>query len=369
MQRQYVIVLPDGAGHRYAYGRRLVDGKRSTDQVWMLVDSADRTTDAYQIHLSCLEDRPDVIIESVAGLGRMRGRDVFALIAQVVNESAMVVALDADLYMWDIAFSSQTPRSLRALIMRPYRGHGSIREGMVWMAKSLLLVAGWLRGHTRDLSFGALLSFGSPLSLLYRRATTAVSDPMAVSGQGMSKEVARVVHGLSPDDLVVGLVGSTARRKNPIVAVHGARAAASVLNRGGDAVLLVASCLEESLRAEILAAGDTDPPVRILMYSNYLPDHEYKAAVAACDVICALYDNEGSSGVVHEAISAKVPVVAAGSRTLRRLVTVLGAGVEAELSSESVARAIVDVIQGVAPASGCEVEPDGAVELETFVYG
>lgn len=131
--------------------------------------------------------------------------------------------------------------------------------------------------------------------------------PQSIAPIDISKSDAREGLGLPQDTFIVGSFGHVSRAKRLDVVIQAFR---QLLDKHRNALLLIAGPPNEekyTLELHQLCVGIEDK----VMLTNILPDPEFKAAVAACDVCVQLrHPSQGqSSRAITQAIATGKPVI------------------------------------------------------------
>ncbi|WP_157557028.1 glycosyltransferase [Microbacterium laevaniformans] len=111
----------------------------------------------------------------------------------------------------------------------------------------------------------------------------------------------------------VGVVGGVGRRKNVDLV-------ARALEALGPNYGLVLAGAAEGDESEIFewTAGAVANGTSLIRIPGSIPNARFDAIIRALDCVVIAHSNEGPSGVFAKALSAGVPVVSAGARSLRR---------------------------------------------------
>lgn len=319
MSGRLCIVEPDPAGHHLKYVQLV----------------ADRAPSEVEVHLAADAATPD---------GVRRGPDVEATNASI--KPAVAVALtdptvtrvlvpDADRWLPALVLAQLRARRrgrLRVLITRPYRQQRTVAATArfilkVFLARLLEALAG--RGTVAFLAVP-----GMRWDRWWPRTAGAVYDENLVPVVDQSSDQARAALGINQEALVLGMVGVMSARKHPRLAAQ----AAGLLTSGEEAVVLLCVGPQQDDSAQGLDAKAA--PASVVTVARFVSDEELSTAITASDVLVCLYDNEGSSGIVTTAVSHARPVVAAGARGVKAMVSSLGAGVVCDLEAEAIAEAV-----------------------------
>jgi glycosyltransferase involved in cell wall biosynthesis len=344
-----VIAAPHGGGHRFAYVAHLARAAEGLHRVAALIDDSEQTTPEYGAHLAELTQRGLLTVIPIAGLGRMAPGALIRLATAGRAGDDVVAFIDGDRLLVAAALASLRRRhdapAQRFLVIRPVPTGSGPRAYAMWAIKVLCIR---VASRRRDgVQIGVLAIAGSQVPRALHGATTSLDEPDLLTFPPMTTQEARHELGLT-DEVVVGIMGQTSRRKNPVLAARACGHAATLSGR--QMSLLVSSCPDPDLADEILEAAN-ESHTRVIIGSSHVSAHDYARNLSACDVILALHDNESSSGVVREAMKAGVPVVAGGSWTIAAQVVALGAGTTADLDAAAVGGAIVEVLASPAVRS------------------
>jgi glycosyltransferase involved in cell wall biosynthesis len=148
-----------------------------------------------------------------------------------------------------------------------------------------------------------------------------------------SKALARHQLGIESNSFVIGIFGDLSRRKFPELSI---KALGSLPQR---VELVAAGRMDVETRNAIRshqAAGGT----RIHALDGYVSDDTLATHISSCDAMVLTYETDGPSGMLVSALEAGIPVIAAGSPWLTRIVREERLGVVTDLSAAGLSSAV-----------------------------
>jgi hypothetical protein len=333
-----VLVEPDPGGHRFQWVSHVVRGlAREGSDVLLLTSVGAPDTDAYRTFLGPL-DVPTV----------ERFAEIYPRPAEV-GEAILEAHLQRPISRWVVMDSDQlvkrwwlhAPPELRGrrapygvLVMTRFPPSIQLDRRLLWLrgGKSLGTVLAMARGAARRMAYVAgrdQLRQG----LLFKR----LRDPALCSAHASDRAELRERQGLPQDRRLVGVLGLVDERKCvPLVG-------AATFAAGPDVDLLLAG----GVSADVDAWLQSLPPElreRVHLRAGFLSDADLDECTAACDIVSVVQIAPGPSGIMGKAQVAGVPVLSAGSRVRRRETEVLGSGVHTEMTVESIAGGIRELL-------------------------
>jgi hypothetical protein len=340
-----VLVEPDPYGHRLQWVSHLVRGLEREGSDVLLLTSRGATDTAE--FAGFLADLPVTAVERFDGI-YPSAREMGAALVEVHRERSLdrFVIMDSDQMVkrwWLVA-----PRSLRRyrgaplgiLVMTRFPPSVLPDRRLLWLraTKSLLTLLAMAGGAARRMAYVAGRDQVRQ-GLVFKR----LRDPALCSAHSSERVELRASADLPQDRKLVGILGKIDVRKNvPIVA-------SACLAAGPDVDLLLAGGLSDDV-VEWLDALPPDERARVHVRGGFLTDAELDALTACCDVVTIVQLNPGPSGIMGKAQVAGVPVLSAGSAVRRREADALGSGVHTEITVDSVAAGLRDVLaRGSAP--------------------
>ncbi|MBG6237082.1 hypothetical protein IWX78_000025 [Mycetocola sp. CAN_C7] len=310
--RPVIIVEPNPTGHRLSYVRLIAAEALEQGQRVVLSTSEGATSaPEYELHLAGISARIGVVTTPTDPTS-------IEALARGLN-AALTVVPDGDLFAIELAKRGfWRGGKLAVLIMResaqPKRIPGTVRVRS-WIKRTLVRRASKLNG-VRILTLQSATS-----SRLDPKAT--VADPVVLQCTQVDIAGARGMLSDHADTYWFGVMGAVTSRKNlPLVAES-----LSKIEKGSVG-LLIAGTISSSVFEESLpwleAMKARGHPVMVI--DRILSDPELDALVTALDCIVLAHSNEGPSGLLGKAVASGTRVVAAGARSLRRDVAIIGAG-------------------------------------------
>ncbi len=335
-----VLQLLSG-GHRLRYVRLLAEGAHGRPTTLVTTTEA-RDGGDFEQHLAALERSGRLHIRTV-GSATDAVDDLLRGALDPVTAAGTVVVPDADRLLVALCRYGLRRRrlgrplpGLRFLLMRtPEAAVSRGRDRRTAVGKVLLLRAlavCWPGSR----AFFLTDAWGVVTRRRGYGLARAVRDP-SPGLPDVARAAARAELGLDAGQFVLGLLGAVSARKRPDLTVTALR------QLPGDVVLLVAGQLAPATREWLAARGRSDGrsgPGRLVIRDGYLSDAQLAACVHACDALVLTYDVDAPSGLLLAADEAGVPVVAAGSPWLCRVVSTRDLGVVEELSVAGVVRGV-----------------------------
>lgn len=300
-----MIVELDGTGHRLYYVRLLLEQLRALGEPVVLVLSDRVPPDLEALHLRG-DERPVVRVPMEAFSWAWLAREA------ADRHVATVVVPDADRHLASLlrAGGWRSSAELRLLLLRPPRFlavHGrrsAIAIGIKW------LVVAMLRCRPRT----SVLTLESALA--YSARSGQVPDPVSMSTTPESVGTVRERLGLDDGRYWYAVLGAVTARKNVPLVIEALSRMRSLRPAG----LVVAGRIDPAVSELLVAAGEVleRHGCRLVVHDAVLSDLDLDSLVAAVDCVVLAHSNEGPSGLLGKAVSARTRVVAAGARSLRR---------------------------------------------------
>lgn len=356
-----LLVEPHPSGHRFqAVAHLLPPASRSSDVV-LLTSRGARDDPAYAEYLGDQDVEVHEVFDSIEP-------STAELVAEVDRWQARgevdrVVLMDADqaLKRWFWAarrLRKPRPRVIAMLTRYPARLTWTDRTGVLLrVSKASLVLMARLSGtlhHAAGFAGRDDLSRG----WVVRRAR----DPETSSARTHDRAQLRAWHDLPEGRRIIGIFGVVTARKHPHL-VWQALEDADV-----EADLLLGGALSPDM-AEWAAGVTSSPRRRLILHDRYLTNRDLDELVAACDAVALIMTNNGPSGIQGKALAAGVPVVTAGSLVRAREARLTGGGVSSDLDAESIAAAIVQVLDGPGATATGSVPSATAEEFAAAVLG
>jgi glycosyltransferase involved in cell wall biosynthesis len=328
------------SGHRLHYIRTLVEASDPGTAPRLLTTQEAVGSREFEIHLGELASR-NVLKVVVVGSSKDPARRLVAaaLRACVGTHDVRMIVPDADRLLLSMLFAAvrygraELPE-MRLVIMRtPELSMRGGRDSAVACAKialSLILRCWWPRTKL----FFLTDAFGVVTARRGYRWIEPVRDP-AGHLPCIDRVDARATLGLAGDAYVLGLLGAVGASKHPQLILDALR------DLPPRVVVLVAGRTDESTGQAILEAQRAPATAgRVIVIDGYLTEAHLGTCVSACDALMLLYELDAPSGMLATAVHAGIPIVAGGSRWVRRVVERLDAGVTTDLDCESVVTAV-----------------------------
>lgn len=320
-RRKILIVQQLYSGHRLMYVRLIAQRILDEGDVPLIALSAEaRQSTEFELHLAPISERSSLLTCECFTL-----RDIERLSMQV--EADRTVLLEGDALRSAVALRGWKSTRLVMLIMRPKNQKVGFKHlpFLRTLVKNALLIAARQR---KNVEIFTLVSH-SASSL----RPSEVRDPIVITGTPSDHaEIGRKT-GLDDGRRWVGIVGAINARKNPLMVLAAARTALTA----EDAVLL-AGAIDSSIDKEQLQScvqALRAQGVKVLVLDRLLDDLELDGMLASLDCVVLAHSNEGSSGILGKAAALGIPVLASGSRSLRRDVRQVAGGLWVSLDEES----------------------------------
>lgn len=334
-QAKFSVIEHFQSGHRLSYVRDIAKAAHAAgfDVSWITVASAIRSR-PYIVQLAG-QVESFLHVRIVGGGPRIAKRRTLSLLLAEHTQGDRICIPDGDAWLCSLVLCTGRLRAYRGtvqvVVMRPFRGAG-IRGWFAHLVKGLLIQI--IRRLARSVSVAALVPPGMTSEGLLQTGKMVADSPLNTVVLG-SRADARSHHGIPLSSLVAGIVGHVEERKSPLLAAEALSLFSTSTEQ--ECILLLAGIIDSQVVARIKEVADG---VEVRIIGGYLDEDGYAAAIRSCDVVLALHVNEGSSGVVAEASNFGVPVVAAGSRSIRSQVREADAGAVVEYTPAAVADGI-----------------------------
>jgi glycosyltransferase involved in cell wall biosynthesis len=331
--KRICIFEPNHSGHRLFYVRRLAEfGGVSSATLFTTAES--RASVEFSAHIGELASAGRITVKVVGSASDSRWR---LLSRAVSGASTTLVVPEADallpLLLMRAAgnFRRRLP-ALRGLITRTHFSRWPTgRSDCTGALKALLI-------RLLPLMWpGTRLFFLTDAFGVVRRRTgysnlTAVPDPPTQIPTA-DRDIARRQLGIPPGTFLLGIIGVISSYKYPSLLFD-------ALRQLPDSVrLLMAGPVSPSERAPADAAVRAFAG-RIIRLDRYLDGDELALCFHACDGVVLARDTDLPSGALISAVAAGVPLLAAGSPWICRVVDELGIGVVADMSADGLAAAV-----------------------------
>lgn len=332
-----LVAAANGGGHRYWHVSMLAQVAARRNFRVVVAVPPDRWDDEIALHLASARQ--------VAELRRVDTTSLSALAAVAGQEGAAVTIVpDGDGVAMAIGRGHRWrgPGILRLLVLRweaqPTRW--SVAERAKEIGKRLLLISA---AHRQRVEVFVLRS---PLARGPLRLPVAL-DPVQVNATEDATRRLALEWGLDRDRTWLGVVGAVTARKNVGLVMEAMeRVKARPLG------LLVAGGIDDATRASLARYSNALRVAghEVVVVGRPLADYELDCAIAAVDVLVLAYTYEGPSGILLKANAIGTTVIAAGARTFRQYLAVMGR--PADCWCELTVDRLAEAFTAVRPAPG-----------------
>jgi glycosyltransferase involved in cell wall biosynthesis len=148
-----------------------------------------------------------------------------------------------------------------------------------------------------------------------------------------SKAIARRQLGIETDSFVIGIFGDLSRRKFPELSIQALESLPQYVELVAAGRMDVETC--KAIRTYEAAGG-----TRIHALDGYVSDDTLATHISSCDAMVLTYETDAPSGMLVSAFEAGIPVIAAGSPWLTRIVSEMRLGVVTDLSAVGLASSV-----------------------------
>ncbi|WP_149361179.1 glycosyltransferase [Lolliginicoccus suaedae] len=337
-------------GHRLMYIALLAtaaheQGGRATV---LLHPDAPASTE-YRIHLAPIEDTIDVVTDPAITVAGILG-------AAREHRCDRIVVPDADTLLPGFLRHGwrRLPVPATLLVMRP-GSQGGARSTVASVVKRTIMAVLRKRPGT------AIYTLASALR---PAGAHEVSDPAIIDASDTAIADLRALAGLDNDRFWFGVIGAITGRKNVDLVLD----ALAHLDHRRTGLLIagrISSDIADSLARAITTARESG--ARVAVVDDFLENEQVDAAVAAVDCVVLAHSNEGSSGILSKATRAGTRVLAAGARSLRDDVAIIGTGARwCPLDVESLRATMAAMLDEPAPPI---LDSDGARDFRDKLLG
>jgi glycosyltransferase involved in cell wall biosynthesis len=352
-----LIIEPDPGGHRFQAVANVAELASRSGPVLLLTSRGAMSSDEFTVYLS---DAPLHAEEVFDHIYPPTAQMLAAITARCRSSDVGTVAvMDADQSLkrwWYLA-----PRSFRSLPRRPrvvffltrYPARLRLSDTFGWklrVSKATLVLAAKATG-----SLAHVAGFAGREDMSRGWLVKRARDPAICTAHSRDRAALRAELGLPADRKLVGIFGVISERKNARLVLE------AMLSAGVDADLLLAGSVQPEVAAWIESLPHSERS-RVIVFDGFLDNARFDKLVAAVDVAPIALTNNGPSGIMGKALAADVPVVSAGSTVRARELRATGGGELAELTTESIGRAIARVLERDPAASPRNTVPLASAE-------
>jgi hypothetical protein len=330
-----ILVEPNPFGHRFQAVAEVAAVARRSGDVVLLTSEGARDSEWFA---SFLRDAPIETIErydTVYPATREMARGVAEACRECTAATVVVMDADESLKRWWYAAALEfrgLPKRPRVVFMLTrYIAHLDLLDRKGWALKISKAVLALLAMATGTLHRAAGFAGRDDRSRGW--IVKRLRDPAVNAAHARDRAELRSKLGLPPNRRIVGIIGAIDARKC-VPLVYEATVASS-----SDADLLVAGATSDDV-AEWLDTRSAEQLQRLILRRGHLGNTELDELVAACDVVSVVQLNKGPSGIMGKALTARVPVVTAGSKVRARELAVTQGGLAAQMDAPSIAAAL-----------------------------
>ena len=227
--------------------------------------------------------------------------DLKASVETYAEQSRWAIALDGEALIYQRGLPAMR-RNVIALVLHSPDLY-PLRPGFKRMAKSSLLRRAQRRGILT-------VSLASPSVVLARRPNT-VPDPSPFSL--LSPDLAHEEPRLPGGTEWIGIFGGMTARKGSMALLR----AVAASGRRDLGVSMIGPWTDPADKAQAINFA-TAGSIPLRLRDSYVSTEQLRQEMLAVDAVAVLNSNEGSSGVFLGSCSLDLPVLAAGSESLRR---------------------------------------------------
>lgn len=363
-----VVVEFCHAGHHLYYVKRLVSAMPEEKVCFLVTTAESALSEEFQTHLRDLErsGRLKVLIagradESTWRLMRraehlMDRSDLQSLI--IPSADKLLVPALAFLLRERIRGRSTPTRML--LLRTPEIEFRFQRSVLVALLKSILALLVPICGrHAR--CFFLTDAFGVVTSRRGYGRTQPVRD-LSPGLSFTSRAMARHQLGISSRSFVIGIFGDLSRRKFPELSIK-------ALESLPQCVELVAAGRMDVETGKAIRSHQAAGGTRIHSLDGYVSDDTLATHISSCDAIVLTYESDAPSGMLVSAVEAGIPVIAAGSPWLTRIVREGRLGLVTDLSAVGLASAVKLLMTEASHALPLRLPPSEVPSLVQALVG
>lgn len=305
-----LIVEPNYSGHHLYYVRLLAEFASQKGWTAVLGTSAAALESVEaRVHLSMVRSRLKIRVLEDFRLGAIER------LTRMVRPDVTVIP-DGDAKVGEL-FRSRHWHGSGSLNILVMRSSGQSHQPLVRLVGSAAKrVRFFLVGRLARVSILVLESGVVP-----RRSSglvRTVRDPIEFAVDATTVELLRTSYGIDHEHQWIGILGRLDPRKNVELVLAAAKAASSTYD-SSVGVLLAGKAdpkYEDILQAAIADSRSED--FSIVRVDRDLDDVELDSLIGMCTSVVAAHSNYGPSGIVGKSAMAGVPLVLAGSSSLRR---------------------------------------------------